>query len=317
MRYAAISTAWLLALVACTSDIKNPDAVVVEETGASIEGASAKTSERVAEPKAAVSALVGSYVGYFEPDGKDVDAFFGVDDAEIGWNRANKINLSIDSIAGDRVFGHSVVAGNDRPFEGGYVPTGTAGHQFVGREPGDDRYDGVFSFSVSENTLTGTWKAFKKINIQERRYELDRKDFSYRADVMLDESNRYVDWRDIKRTKQMGQVDGEVFEWIEQTYATATDKIYEINASTEKLTPARVENLKRGDLLIIRNTIYARHGYSFRERPLRVFFDAQPWYIPVHADITSDFTPLELDNIKLLLRYEQNAAEYYDRFGRG
>ena len=52
-------------------------------------------------------------------------------------------------------------------------------------------------------------------------------------------------------------------------------------------------------------------------RPLRVFFDQQLWYIPVHADITRDFTPVELANIELLLRYEGNAAEYYDRFGRG
>jgi len=54
-----------------------------------------------------------------------------------------------------------------------------------------------------------------------------------------------------------------------------------------------------------------------QKRPLRVFFDAQPWYIPVHADIRSEFTELEKKNIQLLLSFEENAAEYYDYFGRG
>ena len=83
------------------------------------------------------------------------------------------------------------------------------------------------------------------------------------------------------------------------------------------LKKADVENLKKGDLTIIRNTIYARHGYSFKNRPLRVFFDAQPWYIPVHTDITTDFTDIEIKNIELLMSFEENAAEYYDSFGRG
>ncbi|MFN5849409.1 MAG: YARHG domain-containing protein, partial [Chitinophagales bacterium] len=65
------------------------------------------------------------------------------------------------------------------------------------------------------------------------------------------------------------------------------------------------------------NMIYARHGYSFKNRPLRVFFDAQEWYIPVHTDIKKDLTEIEKKNIQLLLKYEKNAKEYYDYFGRG
>ena len=75
--------------------------------------------------------------------------------------------------------------------------------------------------------------------------------------------------------------------------------------------------MKKGDLKIIRNTIYARHGYSFKNMPLRVFFDAQSWYIPMQIDIKSNLTRVEKENIKLLLRYEKNAVEYYDYFGRG
>ena len=73
----------------------------------------------------------------------------------------------------------------------------------------------------------------------------------------------------------------------------------------------------RRDLEVMRNAIYARHGYSFQNREMRVFFDNYvSWYIPVSIDMTKQLTPIEKQNIELLKRYEKHAATYYDRFGR-
>ena len=56
----------------------------------------------------------------------------------------------------------------------------------------------------------------------------------------------------------------------------------------------------------------------FATAPLRVFFDAQTLVqfpsTPISAPILRIW---KKENIKLLLTYEGNAAEYYDRFGRG
>jgi hypothetical protein len=130
---------------------------------------------------------------------------------------------------------------------------------------------------------------------------------------MLEDIKPFVDWEKQKK----GKFTEENVEYSTDEYASATDMIYKINASNTLLSKSDVENLKKGDLVIIRNTIYARHGYSFRKRTLRVFFDAQDWYIPVMADIKGLFTEIEKKNIQLLLRYEKNAKEYYDYFGRG
>jgi len=231
--------------------------------------------------------------------------------------RENKINISIDKIEGTKVIGHSVVAGNDRPFEGTIQEIDNGLFEFKVKEPGDDKYDGVFSFTIGDNSLEGSWKAYKKIEIQEREYSLEKKVFEYNPNIMLEEGE-YINWNKFKEKKDVFEIDDNEFEeWISRTYSSATSSIYELNASNELLTKEAVENLKKGDLIIIRNTIYARHGYSFKNRPLRVFFDAQEWYIPVHSNIKSDFTEIEKQNIKLLLRYEKNASEYYDYFGRG
>lgn len=263
--------------------------------------------------------LIGYWVGYFMPfdeDEKLKKSYYG--DEGMTWYRENKINISIDEIIGDSIKGHSVVAGNDRPFKGKIVETNND-YTIEVLESGDDNYDGKFIFQVIKNDslVNGTWEAYKKIDISKRKYSLTKKHFKYNSNQMLERVRAYANWDKTKEKKYMEDYDGELVEEVSREFSTATEKIYEINASANILTKTEVENLSKGDLLVIRNTIYARHGYSFKKRFLRVFFDAQPWYIPVHTNIKANFSEIELKNIELLLKYEKNAKEYYDRFGRG
>lgn len=310
MKKFIFSFALAILVSGCDSKIKNSEVEVTEEIGTKISD----------DPIPAVNGSTeydkstGSWVGYFEQDEDDFEKqkHLNVDEG-YGWNRENKINLSIDKINGQEVFGHSVVAGNNRLFKG-KISDG----RFTVKEPGDNKYDGEFTFEIINDTLIGKWKAFKKIDISKRKYTLTRRQFSYDPGQMLEKAKTYVNWNKFIEDKSMVEFEEGIFEeWVTATFSSATDLIYKINASNTVLTKKQVENLKKGDLIIIRNTIYARHGYSFKDRPLRVFFDAQSWYIPINSDIKSDFTDIEKANIRLLLRYEKNAAEYYDYFGRG
>jgi hypothetical protein len=297
-------------LIQCKNQIKNEKAVVLQEKGTEL-----PVSDHPASNLKPLTeqGCYGFWVGYFEKDepvDENRDDKKALVKGEYYWSRQNKINISIDKIEGNQVIGHSVVAGNDRPFIGTVTKTGGI-YKFEVSEPGDNKYDGTFTFQIKDTLLTGTWKSFKKIDIQHRKYELTKKVFRYDANVMM--GNRYIDWE--KPTKKIKEdIEGEAY--YNDAFSTATDRIYEINASSKLLTTAEVANLKKGDLIVIRNAIYARHGFSFKKRPLRVFFDAQDWYVPVYADIKSDFTDIEKKNIELLLRYEKNAAEYYDTYGR-
>ncbi|MFK7776132.1 MAG: YARHG domain-containing protein [Saprospiraceae bacterium] len=307
----------------CGNEVKNKDAKVEVEQGTEISSTdqSAKEEEEIPEqPQTTTDDLLGFWVGNFAPDNGEEDKALIIDEGYI-WSRTNKINISIDKIIDSKVVGHSVVAGNDRPFEGTIEKLDNPERYFFQvKEPGDNKYDGEFSFTIfiAETNLVGKWTAYKNIEIKNRKYILNPKKFTYNPDIMLEDSKRYINWnKKIEKKERMEYDDNEVEEWISNEFATATNLSYEINASNRLLTKSEVENLKKGDLTIIRNCIYARHGYSFKNRPLRVFFDAQTWYIPVHANIKNDFTEIEKQNIKLLLRYEKNAAEYYDSFGRG
>lgn len=337
-RITPLFTIALLLFFSCESPIKSNKKVIVEigtehvskdtlklefkDSTTIIEDTVEITTEEIESPLITKDTLIGSWVGYFKKaDEENYDKDIYADEG-FYWQRQNKINISIDRINGNKVKGHSVVAGNNRPFEGEIKIDSSKKpiiYTFDVKEPGDDVYDGSFKFVITNNELIGKWVAFKKIDIRERKYTLKRNNFSYDSSIVLESITSYVDWT--KSRTKLGEYEGWTKEDYEevgaQEFATATDLIYEKNASSTLLTKEMVENWSKGDLKIIRNTIYARHGYSFKNRQLRVFFDAQPWYAPLHTDIRKELTEIEKKNIQLLLKYEKNAVEYYDYFGRG
>ena len=303
-----------LFVFSCNSKIKDSETKIIIEKGTEIIDDNPIIKEQKVKKTEIKANELGFWVGYFKEDSEENYNEKGVYvDEGFYWNRENKINISIDELTDSLVIGHSVVAGNNRPFSG-TIKNGL----FKVKEPGDDKYDGEFIFEIKDNKLIGKWTAYKNIDIKKRKYELEKMNFSYNPSIMLEEVKEYVDWNTFTEEKLTEEYEeGEFEEWITKEFASATKLIYSINASNVLLKKEDIENLLKGDLTIIRNTIYARHGYSFKNRPLRVFFDAQSWYIPVHTDIKADFTEIEKENIKLLLRYEKNAVEYYDYFGRG
>ena len=251
--------------------------------------------------------LIGDWVGMFEPDSAHIS-----NDDEDG-NLSEKINISIDQITGTEVKGHSVVAGNYRPFTG-QVADMEKKFVFTVEEPGDDQYDGKFAFSIQkgDSLLKGDWKSYKSLKIPVRTYVLNKRFFNYNPKNKL-EDFPFVNWKKMTK-KVMEYGDGE--KDTTEAYFSSTDDIYKLNASTQELTRDRVSNLKKADILVLRNAIFARHGFSFKNKDLRTFFDMQSWYIPVSINIENELTALEKKNISLLMKYEQHAEEYYDVFGR-
>jgi len=311
----AIFFSCLIVFPACNNAIKRTGGKVVDEMKTDAKGGLGVTipNSNLNIVIKSSEDLIGYWVGYFEDANLDHDMVSIVADDGLEWTRENKINISIDQITGDKVIGHSVDAGLLRPFNGTVKEDG---HAFVFdlKEPGDNNFDGAFHFAVRKNDsqLNGTWKAFQKMEVPNRKYTLQKRSFKYDANQMLENSRRYANWNKVKKS---GIKDEESNEDMKE-FSTVTDVIYSINASAKLLTKTDVENLFKGDLLIIRNTIYARHGYTFKTQPLRVFFDAQSWYVPLNTNIKNELTEIEKKNIVLLLKYEKNAREYYDVFGR-
>lgn len=251
-----------------------------------------------------IAKITGYYVGMFRIDDDLRDNLR--EKGNYTFTYANKINISIEALGDDKIYGRSVVAGNDRPFTGTYTSDGKTLQATV-KEPGDDRYDGQFTFTIDleAGQMTGTWEAYdKQVTVYKRTYRLEKEAFTYEASRGLPDE---VGWADLYNANEYGSDEGEFL----------TEQVLAVNASSQRLTAAQVENMYRGDLEILRNSIYARHGYSFKNRKVRYVFDRHvDWYIPVSTDVRDQLTNVELANIDLLKRYEQHADRYYDSFGR-
>lgn len=61
------------------------------------------------------------------------------------------------------------------------------------------------------------------------------------------------------------------------------------------------------ELAIMRNEIYARHGYSFRQAEMAAYFAEQDWYIPCSTNVEKKLTALEKQNIQRLEKAEKYA----------
>lgn len=255
------------------------------------------------------NAYFGSWVGDFIAE--------EYSDGNGDGSHSNKINLVVKRIEGDSVFGQSIVAGNSRDIKG-VVRKKDSLFVFTVSEPGDQKYDGVFEFSIANDTLKGNWTSFRKdLPVVKRRFALIKSVFVYNPSLMLPDDMDYVDYVSGKVAEVVEEnEEGAKDTFMVDVFRAASEKIFELNASVIELKEADIKNLKKIDLEIIRNTIYARHGYTFKKRTYRQFFDYVDWYIPVSTDVTASLTEIEKKNIALLNRFEKYAEDHYDNFGR-
>lgn len=234
-----------------------------------------------------------------------------------------KISLKINRITKDSVYGHSIVNGNLRPIRGVFNENSKS---FVLDEPGNDKTDGRFEMNLKGDSLNGKWFAYTKSTVKApiKNLKLIKKVFAYNPNFMIQketfeeyEDQAPVDWAQAK-TEEHHKVDdeGKPYSYKTTKYRTSTAAVFTINASKQKLTEKELKNLRKLDLQIIKNTVFARHGYSFKKETYRNFFENTDWYVPVSNNVDVDLTPLEKENVALLARLEKYAEDHYDTFGR-
>jgi hypothetical protein len=255
----------------------------------------------------------GVYTGDFAGMEKVVD---DVDGTEYEENFYKKISIKINRITKDSVYGQSIVNGNQRPVRGVFNETTKS---FVLDEPGNDKTDGRFEVKLSGDSLTGKWNAFNKKAVKAplKSLKLIKKDFVYNPNFMLDPDSNLVDWNNPKDfVEKYTDSDGKTESYTTSKNRVASDAVFKLNASKQKLSEKDIKNLRKLDLEIIKNSVFARHGYSFKKETYRDFFEQTNWYIPVSNNVDNELSPMEKDNVALLNRFIKYAEDKYDSFGR-
>ncbi|MFL9834093.1 YARHG domain-containing protein [Chryseobacterium terrae] len=228
-----------------------------------------------------------------------------------------KIALKINRITKDSVYGQSIVNGNQRPFRGVFNESTKS---FVLDEPGNDKTDGRFEVNLTNDSLTGKWNAFNKsaVKAPSKTLKLVKKVFVYNPNFMLDENSDLIDWENPKDfvEKYTNEDTGKTETYTQSKNRIASDAVFKINASKQKLAEKDIKNLRKLDLQIIKNSVFARHGYAFKKATYRNFFEQTDWYIPVSDNVDNELSSVEKDNVALLNRFIKYAEDKYDSFGR-
>jgi hypothetical protein len=149
-------------------------------------------------------------------------------------------------------------------------------YSVTAKEPGDDENDGTFAFKIEPD-----------LNILSGTWQ------------PFDKNKKAKEYKLVRREFQ---------------YRTDVGAFPE--ASQRQLKPEDLENMTKSDLELMRNEIFARHGYCFKKKTMREEFEEEEWYIPNNTDIRAKLTPVEKKNIELIKRYEKYAEDYGDEFGR-
>lgn len=72
------------------------------------------------------------------------------------------------------------------------------------------------------------------------------------------------------------------------------------------LTKGDLAGYSKETLALIRNEIYARHGYMFKTEPFKSYFNSKYWYTPNPYFNESDLNDCEVRNIALILKMEKS-----------
>ena len=228
-----------------------------------------------------------------------------------------RLSLKINRITKDSVYGQSIVNGNQRSFRGVFNENSKT---FILDEPGTDKTDGRFELSLKKDSLTGKWAAFDKsaVKAPNKKLNLIKKDFAYNANFMIDKESDLIDWTNPQEFEQKytDSETGKIEKYKSEKNRVASDAVFRINAPKQKLAEKDLKNLRKLDLELIKNSVFARHGYSFKKETFRYFFEQTDWYIPVSDNVDAELSPMEKENVALLNRFIKYAEDKYDYFGR-
>jgi len=290
----------------CTKLIKNEHVVLECEKATYTQLANFEVQGNSNQIIIAPNDLIGFWVGSFHATNEFKQIALN-DDGQLAWHTEDKITIAIESIKNNNVKGFTVVAGLTNKFTG-ILQDNVDNLVLQIKQKGKEIGIGEFFLSIDKNQdyLQGEWTSLNQIEIPKRTSRLEKRAFTYDPNVVFSPTRK--DMTDSLLSTLVAQPDdySEIYEAI----SMPSELIFTANPSKVKLSEDDVSGLSIGSLILLRNTIFARHGYAFKKRPLRIFFEDQDWYVPISSNPKQGLTPVEKHNIKMLERYEKNYREY-------
>lgn len=128
----------------------------------------------------------------------------------------------------------------------------------------------------------------KDAELKQKELELKEKELQLEEEKMKMERERKTVPPPPQNKKRYGSVPGDYPE-----------------GSTRYLSYSDIAGLTKWELSVMRNEIYARHGYIFTQNmAIKNHFERQPWYVPMYYNVDGFLSKVEKYNINFIKQYE-------------
>lgn len=137
--------------------------------------------------------------------------------------------------------------------------------------------------SQKEENLTS-----KESELKQKELELKEKELQLEEEKMKMERDRNTAPPPPQNKKRYGSVPGDFPE-----------------GSTRYISYNDIAGLSKWQLSVMRNEIYARHGYIFTQNmSIKNHFERQSWYVPMYYNVDGFLTKIEKYNVNFIKQYE-------------
>lgn len=177
----------------------------------------------------------------------------------------------------------------------------------------DFEYDGILPLKLGDNFIVGDgeeimllspkdWKkvgktfvnaSFFNVCDQSVKYERVKKKETAAAPAAVDGVVTVEPYTDVPEGAQGGSsvagpttftADDNPYQWLSERPVNAND----------------ILGMSSEEIRLLRNAIFAMHGYKFKDKKLLEHFSQFTWYKPVSSDVTGSLSRLEQENIQFL-----------------
>lgn len=159
-------------------------------------------------------------------------------------------------------------------------------------------YAKMYVKKAEKNFNDGNYETSFKYLKKAEMYDYDIAKFEYYEDLTGFISNKYNENEDQEIY---------IYKNDESVYTGCGESYYIIPDSSRRyLTKEELYQYDKSSLGFIRNEIFARHGYVFKNKDYRNYFTSMPWYLPdsKFKGTLKELNPVEKHNVELIQSIE-------------
>ena len=181
------------------------------------------------------------------------------------------------------------------------------GVESKGKYKGGKRF-GPWEETTALSQVKGSYVNGKRDGFWEARYD----DASYKGyykndekDGVWDENGEKIRYKNGKVVSESNNKEQPKETFTNSSHPVIGEALFE-NLSKHRLSGSDLSSYTKSELRILRNSIFAKHGYIFKSEDLKMYFSQFEWYKPEFNNVNHKLNSVEKENIKILKQAEDN-----------